>query len=536
MNKFSCVSDEWKESVFGEDQLTIRVLVVADGDVNFNTGEFGLTRFLAALGKSASPGEIVKVTTAHRSSRPTTLADLPNFTFDQVPGGLHIDNYEQVWLFGFQGECDPAITDAELRVITDFMSKGGGVFATGDHADLGAAMCGNIPRVRKMRRWHVKKLSPNERPAPSRNNSTRIDTLREGIDPGFKSDDQKDAVPQEIRPKFFFNQCRATVQPHDLLATQTFAISILPDHMHEGECVSAKELRDRMDEDQEIKSDFPERDGTNERVWPEIVAIATSAAGTFDPKEKIFPVDPRAFIVISAYDGHEAEVKDDTGTHPLGRVVVDASFHHFVNVNLNGFFDCDVPKEEFEMFARYYGNTLHWLLPPDKQRVYFLHLLRALRFSAPLVEDVRNLSANDWGDVIYAGTITNKAISENFSPAHARRCALAMIRDLKPDELRKDLKEVIDLWQPRHETDDSLFFLNSDSVVIAVLGHAILGLTSSLPGNQYEVGQAVTKLRDEGDTLQTVVTKKFQHGVTQLQKRLGGLAIHLDRISKISAT
>lgn len=539
MNKFSRVSDEWKEAVFGKEQLPIRVLVVADGDVDFTTEDFGLSRFVTALEKSASPGEIIKVTTAHRSCEASTGANLKEFKFDKRENGLpvlHINHYEQVWLFGFLGECDVAITDSELRVITEFMNKGGGVFATGDHADLGAAMCGRVPRVRKMRRWHVKKRLPNELPAPSRNDSTRIDTLREGIDPGFKSEDQSDAVPQEIRPKFFFNQTKGTVQPHPLLATQTFAISILPDHMHEGECVSAKELKERMDQDKEIKTDFPERSGTNERVWPEVVAIATSAAGTLDRKEDIFPVDPRAFIVISAYDGHEVEIKDDSGVSKLGRVVVDASFHHFLNINLKGFIDrCDVPKTEFNIFARYYRNILHYLLPPDKQRVYFLHLLRALRFSAPLVEDVQNLSADNWQDVIYAGTITNKVISDNFSPAHARRCALVMISDLKPD-LRAHLEEVIDLWQPRSEADDSLFFLNSESVVIAVLGQAILGVAASLPANHHQVSQAVTKLEAEGQRLETIVARNFQQGVTKLQERTGRLAQYLERFSKISAT
>lgn len=540
MNRFSRFSTEWKEAVFGKEQLPVRVLVVADGGVNFIAADFGLTRFVTALQKSAAPGEIVEVTTAHRSGDEINGAQLKEFKFDKVENGvpiLHITRFEQVWLFGHLGECPKdAITPSELQVITDFMNNGGGVFATGDHADLGAAMCGNVPRVRKMRRWHVKNLSPDERPAPSRNDSTRLDTLREGIDPGFKPDDQRDDVPQEIRPKFFFNETKGTVQPHDLLATETFAISILPDHMHEGECVSADELQKRMDKDEEIKKDFPERLGTTEPVWPDVVAIATSAAGTFEPRDKMFPVDPRSFIIISAYDGHEVEVRDKSGTHKLGRVVVDASFHHFVNVNLKGFFDdCDVPKKEFELFARYYRNILHYLLPPDKQRAYFLQLLRALRFSAPLLEDIQNLSADNWQDVIYAGTIANRVISDNFSPAHARRCALVMISDLKPD-VRAHLEEVIDLWQPRNEVDDSLFFLNSESVVIAVLGRAILGVDSSRRENHDEVSHAPIKLEAEGERLESIVAKNLHQGVTQLQQRLGRLAQHLERFSKISAT
>ncbi len=538
MKKFFRVSQEWKEAVFGGEQLPIRVLVVADGLVNFDPDDdFGLTRLVAALEKSGSPGEIITVTTAHRSCKATTSAKLKEFKFDKVENGrpiLHITNFEQVWLFGHLGECPQhAITSSELQVISDFMNDGGGVFATGDHEDLGAAMCGNVPRVRKMRRWHVSNLKPNETPAPSRNDSDRIDTLREGIEPGFEPEDQEDAVPQEIRPKFFFNQTSSTVQPHPLLATEEFAISILPDHMHEGECVGADELEKRMADDPEIEKDFPVGKGTEKRLWPDVVAIATSAAGTLDLQEKILPVDPRSYIVISAYDGHEVEVEDESGGHKLGRVVVDASFHHFVNINLEGFIDRCVPKREFEIFARYFGNILHYLLPPDKERIAFLHLLRALRFKAPLMEDIQNLSADDWADVIYAGTIANKIISDNFSPAHARRCALAMISDLKPD-LRAHLHEAIDLWQPRDEADDSLFFLNSESLVIAILGQAILRLVPSLPPIHHEVGHALPTVRTKGDAPQTVAAREFQQGMTQLQQRIGRLAKHLERFSNFT--
>ena len=42
---------------------------------------------------------------------------------------------------------------AEVEAIAAWMNAGGGVFATGDHALLGASMCHKIPRVRSMRKW-----------------------------------------------------------------------------------------------------------------------------------------------------------------------------------------------------------------------------------------------------------------------------------------------------------------------------------------------------------------------------------------------
>ena len=535
MKKFSRVSDEWKAAVFGDEpQLEIRALIVADGDLSFNRDRpgFSLTRFRDVLSNTASAWETIKVITAHRSPDLNTRADLPNFKFDQPGDGLHITRYDQVWLFGYLGE-EPTLglTQAELEAITEFMNQGGGVFATGDHEDLGCAMCGNIPRVRRMRRWHFKRgLTRGELPAPGRNESTRIDTLREGTEPGFEPADQEDAVPQEIRPKFFINENRTASEPHELLATRGFAITVLPDHMHEGECVSAAEIMCRAKEDEEVAKDFPLRPETGEPVWPETVAIASSAGGAFFPVVGILPVDPRSYIVISAYDGHLVEHTDaKERVSKLGRVVVDASFHHFADVNLDGFIENDVPKREFEIFTQYYRNILNYLLPPDKQRLYFLHMLRALRFSPQLLEELQNLSPNDWGHVVYTGTLVKRVISENFSSAHARRCALTMLSALKPEarDIRVYLEDLIDLWRPRRrEPEDSLFFLNSEAILISVIGQAMLGSALSLPAS--EMSLAINQADNKG--LQTFAAENLHQGVRQLQERVGRLGKQLETI------
>lgn len=537
--RFSRVSTEWKDAVFGEKCFVIKVLVVADGDVHFNpdpTG-FSLTLFCDVLRNSAAAWETIEVITAHRSAAETG-AKLRSFKFDDPVNGLQVTDYDQVWLFGYLGEDTDkekfSITPSEIDVITEFMNRGGGVFATGDHEDLGFAMCGQLPRVSKMRRWLFHKPSRNQDRAPGRDSSTRIDTLREGVAPGFEPADQEDAIPQEIRPKFFVNETQTAAEPHELLATSRFAITILPDHMHEGECVNPKEIKKRIDAgDQGLINDFPLRKDTGERVLPEVVAIASSAGGAFFPAKEIVPVDPRCYIVISAYDGHPVEHKkaDGTVSHHLGRIVVDASFHHFVNLNLNAFIPKCVPKPEFGMFARYYQNTLRYLMPPEKQRLYFLHLLRALRFSPPLLEDLQNLSSKDWDDVVFAGTLVKKVISTDFSPAHARRCALVMLSNLETDQ-RTYLENIIDLWKQRNAADDSLFFINSEAMLIAVLGLSILALASNLPRNHYEVNRALIDLAAEGKSFRTLVADDFQLGVTQLQERVGELRKHLKRFSK----
>ena len=59
---------------------------------------------------------------------------------------------------------------------------------------------------------------------------------------------------------------------------------------------------------------------------PHVVAVSISA-GRFITDTLKPPVRPRCFGAISAYDGDPAGV---------GRIVCDATWHHFVNINLNG--------------------------------------------------------------------------------------------------------------------------------------------------------------------------------------------------------
>jgi hypothetical protein len=78
--------------------------------------------------------------------------------------------------------------------------------------------------------------------------------------------------------------------------------------------------------DGEDKREWPLEIGGGEAVSPEIVAKSMSYGGNLidDFKE---PLVPREFIAISAYDGHRAGV---------GRVVTDATWHHFIDINIDG--------------------------------------------------------------------------------------------------------------------------------------------------------------------------------------------------------
>jgi hypothetical protein len=90
---------------------------------------------------------------------------------------------------------------------------------------------------------------------------------------------------------------------------------------------------------------------------------------------------PRSFISICAFDGQRASV---------GRVVTDATWHHFVNINLDGTgtspakSGLQIPgapptdSPELTRIRHYYGNLANWLMPSSTRR--------CLRFVKTLVE------------------------------------------------------------------------------------------------------------------------------------------------------
>ena len=106
------------------------------------------------------------VTKAHRQTDPAadhgapTPADIENFRFTTAS----LAAVDEVWLIGYNStrpdglNLTPAeqasyLDDTELHVLTTFMDAGGGVYATGDHAGLGASLAARVPRVRSMRKW-----------------------------------------------------------------------------------------------------------------------------------------------------------------------------------------------------------------------------------------------------------------------------------------------------------------------------------------------------------------------------------------------
>lgn len=299
-----------------------KVLIVADTIVslgpeqhpnNMNESYFGMGHLLSVL------GGVAWVTKAHRGTDPLGAPSvIANFRFDQHD----LSAYDQIWLLGYGSGVLPV---PEQAAIAAFMNAGGGLFATGDHATLGSALAGQLPRVRSMRRWN----------APPPLGPTRVDTTQPDANNIVVFENQSDDIPQKLLLKFYSwreGAIRREVYPHPVLCSRWGPIEVFPDHMHEGEVVDPAKLDEVMTLGSLTFDEYPKNAG-GDRVAPQIVAWGKST-GRASPEVMSDvhvgaddPSNVRWTGAVGVYDGRQCGV---------GRVVVDSTWHHFFDINLIG--------------------------------------------------------------------------------------------------------------------------------------------------------------------------------------------------------
>jgi hypothetical protein len=381
----------------------IRILVIADGPLNFEPSlDFGLAQFLDTLRNSRFYGLSPEVRVGHRQL-PTQ--DFPQFRFRN---DLSADSCDVLFLFGFDPGED--IEPADQQAIALFMQAGGGVFATGDHGELGAAMGASLPRVRSMRRW---------RPGVPMTSPLRHTTNLPGDDGVYQFEDQSDHVPQRSYPRYYARPGTPVVSaPHLLLQAPTpngryLPIEYQPDHPHEGECIEPRILTEKLLPGS-TADEFPLAPGGN-RPAPQIIAFTVSYGGAFPPNKQAI-LEPRLFGSICAYDGRQAGV---------GRVVTDATWHHFVNINIDGtgtdrtgLRDAsgqDLP--ELSLIRQYWRNLVSWLAPVRLCRALapVAHVLQAARLGEELLPHFERELATAEGRE-RAGLQIEAALTAELSP------------------------------------------------------------------------------------------------------------------------
>lgn len=403
-------------SIFRE--CTPKILVVTDSLSYSATDDFGLTQFINTIAGSTIHGMAPQIVKANRYA--DVAADIDNFDFADPATGLLKSRYDVAFFFGFDAEGAGQLAGTQVDAIARFMQAGGGVFATGDHESLGAALSRDVPRVRNMRYW-------KQSETPDIGNTTRLSTNLPGDDGIYEFSDQSDLHPQRLYVNYR-SQAGGTGNAHPLLQGGALGpIEVFPDHPHEGECRIPADLTTTFTLDGSARDEWPMAMGGGGRVAPEMVAITMSHGNQFPGKAAL---TPRSFIAIAAYDGHGAGV---------GRVATDATWHHFVNTNLDGTQSglsglqnppgTDTP--DLQRIRQYYRNLATWLMPKNVRRcLRFPWVIQALN-RYPLFEELRIPVLDDAPGMMLhdIGVQVTAALSRRLPPWQAESLVIDALED-----------------------------------------------------------------------------------------------------------
>ncbi len=442
-------------------RCNINVLIVTDGILDFGTGGFGLSEYLTTFNQlQATTWNNYRITLGHRStsvtnSNPLVVSQINNFNFTT---SVSLNDFDQVWLFGINSGTGLGAT--ELNTVQTYMDNGGGLFATGDHGYLGSALCSNIQRVADMRYWSDNPIgSPNTINEVSMSGQRRNDTNRPaaGDSTSLYFDNQSDNIPQTIAARTF-----GSGLPHPLLSINSTLrasriIDIMPDHAHEGECK-------------------PETAFTVNGVTipTQIVATSFVLAGSTSGGKAL--TNPHCFPSIAVWDGVTANV---------GRIVVDATWHHFVNINLNGAGTAStgLTTSDFNVIRQYYMNIATWM----SRRKPFLCWRRFILFD--LIKNSQLIEASmdnplerkekiSLANLNSIGSLAEEILATKYNPAFARTVLLDLMQDFNPN-----FSEILNIWKPEiHDEKNSEKenyyqpWINSDLILWTSIGAGFIAL------------------------------------------------------------
>lgn len=472
--------------------------------------EFHLGEFVQILQSTTWLGFNLEITKAHRSPvgaggldeaelKADRGADVVGFRFNQpfnIDGQIRtLADYDMALFFAINPSNPNTALSAEAEAIAQFMEAGGGFFATGDHANLGAELCGLIPRVRSMRRWWSPSPGPNGEPvAPPPVGDQRHDTTRAGPDNFTNFEDQSDDVAQEIDPLLYGAGFTIVggypankYLPHPLLCSPEGRVTWLPDHMHEGWCEVPDQLATKTFMiGSTITREYPDYTPANapigfvpEPLPPQVVATGKVLPGVtspaLDPEHTggIAPAQGKTFGVIGAWDGHRVG---------KGRVVVDSTWHHFFDINLSGdrylednnlpadqqqklhgFYIPDgnggrVPNQPYRMIMWYFRNIIYWLIPADRHQSIWWQALSEFVKRPQLIEelgtmrDTSTLKELRFEHYLYFGQL-----AERYFQQARGQCASYIVHEYlyKPKiPWWEWIQEIVDIWDPVQKIHD----------------------------------------------------------------------------------
>jgi hypothetical protein len=499
--------------VFGPAQ--VRILIVIDSGGSYNaTDDFGLGVMLRDAFDPSHPDHPdyarFEFTRAHRAQFPGSPSDVaareaqmgisPGFSAFEF-SDASLAGFHELWLFGIS-TASPYIVGGELAAITKFMNDGGGVLAMGDHEDLGLGLCGNIPRVKSMRKWWYLNGRPATEPqAPDSTDLTRNDTVQlvGGSDPGFNG--QSDAVPQPVYLNYrygrhWWNPQRRFRYPHPVLCGPRGAITVFPDHAHEGDCIVPPAL------------DAAHYPGG---VAPEVIARGRNVVGR--TKGGFTVTDPRPFGLLGAYDGHLPAAN-------VGRIVVDSTWHHWFNINLVGL---DAPtiaaqSTAYKDILAYFRNVAVWLAPKGRQDRMRRTGLVIVLFTQSMLETTLTIRDLDADRFHLIGIEARDALGRLAPRCQANIWLRAVFVEFLPKLLARDLA-------PDYEPEPWEAYA-TDYLLTSALGGAVAALAVAARKGDYLDGDPLIESADR--IVAEGVRMGIAHGHKQLQEQAGKFRSALD--------
>ena len=269
---------------------------------DWNIGRFSLLRDHLASIKDDSGVPLYNITTRDR--------EVDSAGNDTVLSVLDTTDFDELWLFAV--DTGNGLSSADCEGITRFHQRGGGIFTTRDHQDLGSSLC-TLGGVGHAHFFH----SQHQDPDPSRNVRDDMETTMITW-PNYHSGSNGN-----------YQKVTAVEPVHELLRN----VEYFPAHPHEGS-VGVPEGQEHA----------------------RVIATGTSQ------------VSGRPFNLIVAF-----EQRPDRHGNQLGRAVAESSFHHLVDYNWDTSKGCpsfleEPPGDEIKRdparlagIKTYVSNAARWL-------------------------------------------------------------------------------------------------------------------------------------------------------------------------------
>ncbi len=303
-------------------------------------------------------------------------------------------------------------------------------------------------------------------------------------------------------------------------------IDVLPDHPHESVCsetpsgvlTGAYNLNG-----QDFAEYQPLAVDPTQRVKAEVVAFGVSGGRAIDVGASKPPVRPRMFPIITAYDGRLAQPYGGNTRRP-GRIVCDSTWHHYVNINLDGTDSphtglgtglgaAFVPGPQLLKIYAYYRNIVTWLQPANRVWCRWWWDLVALRYHPVLIEELMVAQRlTSWSSQVAIGRVAAQLLELDEGSRALDEMIGAMLLDDAAGEPLGDLFAARRLRAADVDPDELKF---------GILGGSLVAVAGQLPLEDRKAARAVLERGVEKNVkaLAADVTRLAGTGLAEQGKR-----------------